>query len=88
MSAKSYKPCHNGIKLVLGKDVLIWDNSEGKSDCKVYGCQPALEKDTYSIPKGTATLANVMNKTDPKGQTYKCDCGVHGPKSDPKLIVV
>ena len=88
MSAKSYKPGHNGIKLVLGKDVLIWDNSEGKSDCNVYDCQPALENDKYSIPKGTAVSANVKNKTDPKGQTYKYDCGVLRPKTDPKLIVV
>lgn len=86
MAAKVHEPGSDIKDLYLGNaakhDVLVWDNTEGMTDCDVSGCQPALEKAKYHIPKGEVVIAKLAHKSD---QTYKSTCNPH--HTDPKLIV-
>jgi len=85
---QKFKPCSLEITLDLNNDILVWDNTDGASDCIATFCMPALEKDSYFIPAFSAVSANPANRTtDPRGQSYKCVCGRLHIEGDPKLIV-
>jgi len=61
---KKHKVCDDVTDLVVG-DVLVWDNTQGTTDCVVTNCQPALEHDKYTILAHDTTPANVVAKSQP-----------------------
>jgi hypothetical protein len=80
---KKAKVCTDVDGLHKG-DSFDWDNPS-KSDCEITKCKPPLTQNSYHVPAGKSTPANVDPNAPLGTYPYECKCGQL--RTTPKIII-